>query len=371
MNKKGFTLVEFAISFCLTATIAILILQLILSMKNIYLNGNIKTTLLSKQGIMLERIYKDFDNNNLKSVSSCGLSCLNFTYINSKNATFSAELKLDPYNKTITYDDYTIKLTNGSYIGDIDVDNSTINGVNASYNNSLLSIHIPVYNEFVEGDMGFNLTFPYNNVSTSVNISMSLENAIITLDSMTIPLAKVANVDGVYAELFYHNIASVQELFSSVDEVKRSETVNKRSALFALDLFKGKYQENLNTNVFEFLLLYPSYSTTENNHWYQINNFFKSEIEGFTPISIAWNNKWDSYGHFNGFTKITEDNECGYINGNDSTHNNCYTFLGAKKLVNNKFNFNQNGTNLTATSVRLLVRCDEFISKYALSKITQ
>lgn len=368
MNKKGFTLVEFAISFCLIAGITLLIFEIILSLKTLYLNGNIRTTLLSKQGIMLQRIYDDYNDNTLKSVSSCGLSCLSFTYI-SDNDVLTKTLEIDPYNTTITYDNYTIKLEDGSYIGEVDVTTSTITSIaNTNLNNSLLTINIPVYNNLIEGNYGLNINLPYNTSTTVVDNTMSINDVTLTIDGIQIPITSVPNEDGIYAQVFYHDVSTEQNLFTSYDDLKRSELPNKKSSLFAIDLFKGRYQANLNTDVFEFILMYPSYSQTEKNHWYQSSNFLKSSIQNYTPISISWNNKWDTYGHFNGFTKINDTYECGFINSNDKENNKCYTVIGAKKL-NNKFIFNQDGTDLNSTNVKLLVRCDKYIEKYALSKV--
>ena len=61
-NNKGFTIIELAVSFVLVATISIVLLQLVLSLKSVYLEGDIKTTLLNKQGIMTKYIYDDINN---------------------------------------------------------------------------------------------------------------------------------------------------------------------------------------------------------------------------------------------------------------------------------------------------------------------
>ena len=37
-NNKGFTLIELAVSFCLAATISIMLLQLVLSLKEVYIS---------------------------------------------------------------------------------------------------------------------------------------------------------------------------------------------------------------------------------------------------------------------------------------------------------------------------------------------
>ncbi len=168
--KKGFTLVEFAISFCLISTISLLLFELIISMKTLYINGNIKTTMLDKQAIILKRIYDDYNNYDLKTVQNCGDKCYRFTYLKKDTTIKTADLMIDVENKKISYDDYTMKLENGSYIGDIttSVNNEIMN--NTTINNSLLTINIPIYNSMVDGDYGFNINMPYISTQTSINI---------------------------------------------------------------------------------------------------------------------------------------------------------------------------------------------------------
>lgn len=373
MKKRGFTVVEFAISFCLIAAVALLLFELILSLKTLYLNGNIKSTLLSKQGIMLQRINDDYDNNFLKSVTSCGISCLTFTYTTPENTIKTTTLEIDPHNKTITYDDYTMLLDAGNAFGDINTSSTTIDSITSTnVNNSILTIHIPIHNNLLNEDFDIKINLPYKSSTTVINTRINIDDVDIVLDDMTIPVVTLSGRDGYFAEIFYHDVAINKDVFTSLDEFKRSEIDNKRSALFSLDLFKGKYNNNLNTDVFEFVLMYPSYSTTEANHWYQTNNFLKNSLQNpliHPTYGNAWNNKWDSYGHFVGLNKVDLEDECGFVSTNDIENEKCYTTIGAKKLINNKFMFNQNGTDLSATNMKLYVRCDDFIDKYALSNV--
>ena len=84
MNKKGFTIIELGMSFCIVSAIAIVLFQLVVSIKDLYLAGNVKTTLLNKQGIMTKRINDDLVAYDLKKINSCGISCLEFSYAEKK-----------------------------------------------------------------------------------------------------------------------------------------------------------------------------------------------------------------------------------------------------------------------------------------------
>ena len=65
-NNKGFTIIELAVSFCLVAAVSITLLQLVLTLKEVYLSGDVKTTLLNKQGIMTKKIYDDLNHEKKK-----------------------------------------------------------------------------------------------------------------------------------------------------------------------------------------------------------------------------------------------------------------------------------------------------------------
>lgn len=367
MKNKGFTIIEFAVSFCMVAAISITLFQLILSMKDLYLSGNVKTTLLNKQGILTKRIYDDIYNYTLKDVQSCGISCLTFNYINeSTGETKTSDLSIDPYNVTVTYDSYTIKLDNGSYFGKIEIiDNPNIYS-SSTLKNSLLNIKIPIYNKLVSGNFGIDVTYQYNSNNTIVNNSMSSSDIKITLDDQDLDIIKENG--NYYAKIFYHNIAN-GNVFNSDTEFVKSNDSTKFSALYALDLFKGKYSSK-NVELFEFLLKYPSLSTTNSNRWYQENNFIKKEISGFEAIDIVWNANWNNVGHFNGINKITNSSSCGFalMTNEENSNENCYMTLGAKKAINGKLMV-RSDTDYSSNDVVLYVRADDYITTYGLSTI--
>lgn len=369
MKNKGFTIIELAVSFCMVAAISITLFQLIISMKDLYLSGNVKTTLLNKQGILTKRIYDDMYNYTLKEVSSCGVSCLTFNYLNENTSeTKIAELSIDPYNVSVTYDSYTIKLDNGSYFGKIEITDTPAiyTPANLDLKNSLFNIKIPIYNKLVNGDYGIDITYQYNNENSIIDNSMDSSNIILSIDDQNIEVIKESG--NYYAKIFYHNVTG-NNVFTSEKEFIKSNSTTKFSALYALELFKGKYSSK-NTDVFEFLLKYPSLSSTNSNRWHQENNFIKKEISGFEAIDIVWNANWNSVGHFNGINKITEKSSCGYaiMTNEENNNGNCYMALGAKKTINDKLMI-RSDTDYASNDVALYVRVDDYINTYGLSTI--
>lgn len=152
MNKKGFTVIEMAISFCLVSVISILLFQIIAGMKTLYINGDVKTALLNRQAIMTRRIYSELESKVVSTVNKCGDTCLRFTYEDNTSSDFI----VDTQSKTIKFNDYVISYGEGSTLGNYTVSKVTIG------TNSLLEFNIPITNKLAEGDYGIHIVWQYS-----------------------------------------------------------------------------------------------------------------------------------------------------------------------------------------------------------------
>ena len=167
MNNKGFTLVELLVSFTLSMIIVIILFQLIINLKEVYMQIGLKTELLNKQNLMENKIYSDLLNRQVTQIDNCntGLLCINFTYDNGDVKT----LQLNDTKNTLSYDGYIIKLNNNSYFRTIDVltKESLVN--NDKYNR-ILDIKIPIYNDAYENtNFGINIVYLYNSNTIANN----------------------------------------------------------------------------------------------------------------------------------------------------------------------------------------------------------
>lgn len=160
MNKRGFTVVELMVTFCLITVISIMLIQLTLTLKDLYISGDMKTTLLTRQGTMTKKINDDLNNKTLSSIESCGTLCINFNYSDE-----SKQLVVDKTKKIVTYDNYSIKLgdNSGNSFGTISSSTYT-NG-----NKQILTIKIPIKNRLLKEDFGINIIYQ-NNTSNGITI---------------------------------------------------------------------------------------------------------------------------------------------------------------------------------------------------------
>ncbi len=158
MKKKGFTLIELAVTFSLVTVITILLFEIIISLREIYIKGDLQTTMLSKQGILTKKISNDLEKLKLKKYSSCGEHCITFEY----QTGDSYNLSIDLEKRIIRYHDYSWQLPTGATLGTIHID--TYKGTNASttVNDSLLKLEIPVEHKLLEREYGISIIYQYS-----------------------------------------------------------------------------------------------------------------------------------------------------------------------------------------------------------------
>lgn len=149
MNKKGFTVIELMTTFILVAIISTLLIKLVVTLKEIYISGDMKTALITKQSTMTDKIYKDLDKNNLTKIEKCDtINCVNFVYTDG-----TKKFTIDKDKKTITYDNYTIKLGKEGKLGEASIE------VYATDIGYILSFKVPIYNRLLKGDYGINISY--------------------------------------------------------------------------------------------------------------------------------------------------------------------------------------------------------------------
>lgn len=185
-NKKGFTLVEMLVSFVLSMVLMIILFQLIIVLKEIYVSSGIKTELLNKQYLITNKIYSDLNNKKIRKIESCMEStiCIDFTYSDNTVKRLTADME----QKTIQYDTYKIKFSSDSYI-EIIIVNTTSSGIGKS----MFNVKIGVKNDLNRNnDFGINILYPYN----SIEVINACPNRHITLGNRQIEYIPYVQTNG-------------------------------------------------------------------------------------------------------------------------------------------------------------------------------
>lgn len=165
MNKKGFTLIELLTSIVLSSAVLILLLQVLLVLKDIYVNDSIKTELLIKKSNIIKRINSTFEEASIRTIRNCSSNsnnCLKFTLTNGSEY----ELSLDRTNNIVKFGSFNTALTDTSEIyEDLDVCyfyNTSSALIGSSAYNTGIRIRIPVKDNLLEENFDMTIIYQYN-----------------------------------------------------------------------------------------------------------------------------------------------------------------------------------------------------------------
>lgn len=400
-NNKGFTLIELAVSFCLAATISIMLLQLVLSLKEVYISGDIKTTMLNKQGIMVKKIYDDLNAKQINSITSCGLSCLNFKY----NDGSESNLLVDPGNRTLTYKDYTLQLDSSSKFGKVSFTYEEPDYTSQSISDdSIFNISIPIYSKLLDDDFGIHIVKTYNHNLTTINTNTELANTKVTISGVDTSLAYALDTDdnsklaGIFVKIFHQTNGTSISDYNTFIKSKNSDTL---SSLTSLETFRTTLNlkkviesqtnminndsslndsqkkkqikmmtENFQNGYFSLLLNYGNVQNKidlNSNYtwWYQASNFAKKEsLSGVVLTSD------DSYNPYLIPTKYT--NACVFEGLQYNADKNSW----ASGCDENHYAIGLKSGNILAppsgnvASVELWAEAREYLCNYSLSNVT-
>ena len=166
MNKKGFTLVELITTFALASVIIVLLINVIVIIKSIYSNTNVKTELLINQSNLSNAMNKVISSDNVVTYDECNDSdfCYNFKFYDGESS------KLIITNNVIRFGNYTYKLKNDSRVENPSVTKEHISGIYDN-NDTFLIIKIPIRNDkYPSEDFGINLIYPYNSNTSLLGV---------------------------------------------------------------------------------------------------------------------------------------------------------------------------------------------------------
>lgn len=180
-NNKGFSLVELIVSFTLTMVVVVILFEIIVTMKNLYVNSVTKTELLNKQNLFTDYIYSDINTLGLNSVYVCGNNCISFSFNDgsTKNLewSFYSSENVNQALQTLSYGEYKINLiSNASFDTTLSVSGSGYNleGVKICSNQQYFNIYLPIrHTLFKNKDFGINILYVYDLDEVSIDLPIS------------------------------------------------------------------------------------------------------------------------------------------------------------------------------------------------------
>lgn len=157
MNKKGFTLVELVTTFALTTVVIILLLNVAVTIKEVYSKSSVKSQLYIDQANLSNQINSKIKHLNLDSYEECteGDFCYTFNLVSGES------INLVISNKIIKFGNFVYTLDDKTTVKDPNV---YIHYINTSdvLSDSFLVIRIPIFNDLYPTiDFGINSVYRF------------------------------------------------------------------------------------------------------------------------------------------------------------------------------------------------------------------
>ena len=153
-NNKGFTLVELIVSFVLTLFVVLFLTRIIVMLKNASALVTYRTEILTKQGIITDRINQDLETYAISSIEDCGSWCVKIVFVGGleKELTFKAPDNTgnDKTENYIRYGNYAIKFPTGTTIEEPTIARSGPFTMESGKSNSIITINIPIRHKLYE-----------------------------------------------------------------------------------------------------------------------------------------------------------------------------------------------------------------------------
>lgn len=148
-NNKGFTVVELLASFTLTMIIVVFLFEIVLELKNIYINESIKTESINKNAVVATAIHKLLDEPNLSNVSCSGSTC----------TITPSNKKIIIGNKTVTVGNQKFTYPEKTELQNLDID--IIPYVATTANHNIVKIRYDVVSGDLDKPIKFNYIYTY------------------------------------------------------------------------------------------------------------------------------------------------------------------------------------------------------------------
>lgn len=159
MNNKGLTLIELITTFALSAVIIVLLINVVVSIRNVYSKVSIKSDLYITQSNISNALNSKLHDDQLDGYDTCTDStfCYNFTLVNGE------VLKLVVDESKISIGNQVYKLTGKSKVVNPTLEPEYIESNEEYSGNNILVLKIPIINELYPNiDFGINVVYLYN-----------------------------------------------------------------------------------------------------------------------------------------------------------------------------------------------------------------
>jgi hypothetical protein len=163
-NNKGFSTVELVTTFALTLVIVTILLNLVIVLKELYINNGVKNSILTKQAIISEKLSFDMRNFEVSSYSCNATN--NSCTINFGNGTIKI-LSVTNGN-IINYGDESFKLQDGIKVGNVSITPFQANTTDVTNYDTFIKIKIELSSDLIGGSYDIQVIYQTNHSDITI-----------------------------------------------------------------------------------------------------------------------------------------------------------------------------------------------------------
>lgn len=164
-NNKGFTVVELLASFVLTMIIVVFLFEIVLELRNVYINETVRTEVINKNTIVANSINDMLEDKTINNVTCSNTSCtINVTKtVTSSTGTSDANENkiISVSGKTVTVGSQKIKFPEKVTLGSLNFNNIGPLSTQMNADNSFIKIGYKVESADLNKPIEFNFVYPY------------------------------------------------------------------------------------------------------------------------------------------------------------------------------------------------------------------
>lgn len=156
LNNKGFTVVELLASFILTMIIVVFLFEIVLELRNVYINETVRTDTKNKNAIVSNTINKMLDDEAITNANCTGSSC---TITIASDPTHPKTISVS--GNTVTINKQKIVYSDKVKLENINLTKIGPNTTDITSDNTIIKIGYKIKSADLNKDIDFNLIYTY------------------------------------------------------------------------------------------------------------------------------------------------------------------------------------------------------------------
>lgn len=159
LNNKGFTVVELLASFVLTMIIVVFLFEVVLELRNVYINESVRTDVINKNAIISNSINKMLEDKPITNVSCTGSSCT-ITVVNT-NTGASENKTISVSGRTVTVDKQKIVFSDKVTLTNVSLTKIGPLSTEINADNTIIKVNYDVESADLNKPIEFDLIYSY------------------------------------------------------------------------------------------------------------------------------------------------------------------------------------------------------------------